>query len=157
MATQAEDSELYLSAVAACFNPPYDCSDGGAATPECFYSALAAGSPSAAQAQVKADFCQQCPDGKSSVLTAACSKFFNTSSGSVTPLGLSVLLFNDAIAMEIDSNCASEAALQDGGASGDCATSFLLCSAQVAQAHTGPKLPACVDGGGAFAPVPPPR
>jgi hypothetical protein len=106
---------------------------------------LAATPPTAAQSQVKTDFCKQCPDGASMFLPQTCSGFFAVGDGGLGGVGAVVLTVNDTIAGKIDQQCTGAAASTEAGF-GDCGLAFLLCSDAVFSAAT-PHVPACVDGG----------
>ena len=126
-------SAAYVSATIACAMPPYKCDGGAATSPSCLLSQLVASTPTAAQAKVKADFCAQCPDGKSQAMPRSCSNFFLAPPPGA---GLYVQFGNDAIAAQMDKQCTGASASTDGGAVTDCALRFFGCSMSVFAMHT---------------------
>ncbi len=147
-------SAAYDSALGVCLAPPYDCgqggTDAGAGSPNaidgCLERRLATAMPTDAQAGVRRDFCDTCPDGASPFVPDACSTFFLTDGSSARGTGLSVLLVNDRIAAEVDEQCTGKAARSDPNTPGDCALEFLACSGAVIGASA-PEPTACAVGG----------
>jgi hypothetical protein len=136
------------SAILACVTPPYECNpDGGPvsqAVNSCEDAHLAAATPTAAQAQVKADFCKQCPDSASMFVPNACSNFFVLGDGGSGAGGI-VLLVSDNVASQIDRQCTGASASTEAGF-GDCGLAFIVCAAAVFDSGL-PKIAACSDGG----------
>jgi hypothetical protein len=128
-------SGAYLAAATACLKPPYDCSDGGnPGLTHCLDQQLASATPTAAQMQVKNDFCLQCPDGADKNNPTACSQFFTITyddAGKMSSPGYFVLVVNDSLAQQIDQRCTGLPPSQDGGSGFGCAGSFEICSALV--------------------------
>jgi hypothetical protein len=142
-------SAVAQSATLACVNPPYDCNtDGGSsnqAVTSCVDAHLSAATPTAAQAQAKADFCKQCPDGASMFIPQACSNFFAVGDGGSSGVGGIVLTSSDNIASQIDRQCTGASASTEAGF-GDCGIAFIICSAMVFDTALGNVAP-CGDGG----------
>jgi hypothetical protein len=139
---QTRYSAPYLSAMNACLKPPYDCGEGGnlRTVTTCLNLQLSGTTPTVAQAQVKTDFCQRCPDDPKSPFGLACSQFFQVSpDGSAGNVGEIVLFSSDALADQMDQQCA-KASADAGGI--DCASTFFLCTLSVFNAAP-PILGAC--------------
>ncbi len=124
-------SDGYRAATGACVAGAPPCVDGGAnpILSSCLIDHLPA--PTAAQAQVAADFCSRCPDGTSATLPNACTQFFSSKlndAGNPTGFGIFVWLASDGLASTLDQQCV--APLGDAGDAGatDCAATFDRCA-----------------------------
>lgn len=108
---------------------------------ECIPPTAAAGTISAGQSKVKADFCAACPDGRDPSFPSSCSQFFAVTAGDAGTLaygvGYPVLEVNDTLANEMDaclSGVADAGAHGDGSAPLGCALAFNFCASAILQA-----------------------
>jgi hypothetical protein len=125
-------SAAFQAGLEECLSSTQGCSDAGllASSEGCVAAHLTA--PTPAQAKVKADFCAQCPDGRSAAVPASCSQFFNLAvndAGQSTNVGSPVLGVSDGLAAIMDMQCTGAAAIDAGVA--DCATAFRSCVSSV--------------------------
>jgi hypothetical protein len=119
--------------------------DTGPAMERCVRDRLASATPSAAQANVRQDVCDQCIADDAGA--ASCVSDFYAKPDGGPGGGTFILEWNDGIANAMDTACAS-GARPDGGDAGTvlaCAAKFGVCAAAVITAAL-PK-DACKDGG----------
>ncbi len=134
-----------LTIIDGCVTSPYSCPNDAGQDPqnECVTAGVLTLTPTAAQTQLKTDFCAKCPDGASKFNPTTCSGFFATTDAGPS-FGQAILEFNDALASQLDQQCTG-AILTTPGDSGinDCELNFVTCA-------EGPLLAAIVEPAACF-------